>query len=73
MVRDMIYGGIEHHTWSYLRGEGKFSPEQAADEIIAVVYRGISATEGVQRLLTARQVDRLEKVAHRLERLAAKK
>src|SRR5207249_808056 len=33
LVRDMIYGGIEHHSWAYLRGEGEFSPERAADDI----------------------------------------
>jgi TetR/AcrR family fatty acid metabolism transcriptional regulator len=64
MVRDMIYGGIEHHTWAYLRGEGTFSPEQAADEIIAIVYRGIAAP---QENMGA--VARLEDVTNRLERL----
>lgn len=63
MVRDMIYGGIEHHCWAYLRGEGRFSPEQAADEIVAVVYRGIAAPEDTGAL------SRLENVAARLERL----
>lgn len=62
MVRDMIYGGIEHHCWAYLRGEGKFSPEQAADDIVAIVYRGIAAPEESGALA------RLEDVAKRLER-----
>jgi len=29
LVRDMIFGCAEHHTWAYLRGEGQFSPEDA--------------------------------------------
>lgn len=62
MLRDMIYGGIEHHCWAYLRGEGAFSPEQAADEIVAIVYRGIAAPEDTGALA------RLEDVAKRLER-----
>lgn len=68
MVRDMIYGGIEHHTWAYLRGEGTFSPEQAADDIVAIVYRGIAAP---QENLGA--MARLEAVASRLEHLAQTK
>lgn len=62
MVRDMIYGGIEHHCWASLRGEGKFSPEQAADDIVAIVYRGIAVPEDTGAL------SRLEDVAARLEK-----
>ncbi len=63
MVRDMIYGGIEHHCWAYLRGEGRFSPARAADDIVAIVYRGIAAPEDTSAL------SRLEQVADRLEQI----
>ncbi len=43
LVRDMIFGGIEHQTWAYLRGEGDFSVEDAAEGITDVVFRGIAA------------------------------
>ena len=42
IVRDMIYGGVEHHTWVYLRGEGDFSPDAAADAMTELVYRGLA-------------------------------
>ena len=42
IVRDMIYGAIEHHTWSYQRGAGAFSPERAADDIVDIIYRGLA-------------------------------
>lgn len=64
MVRDMIYGGIEHHCWAYLRGEGAFSPARAADEIVAIVYRGIAAPASH----APDAVARLEDVAARLEK-----
>ncbi len=68
MIRDMIYGGIEHHTWAYLRGEGDFSPTQAAEEIVAIIYRGIAVpTDTPER---AGALTRLEDVATRLERIA---
>jgi TetR/AcrR family fatty acid metabolism transcriptional regulator len=41
-VRDMIFGAIEHRTWSYLQGEGVFPAEQTADEIASIVYGGMS-------------------------------
>ncbi len=68
-VRDMIYGGVEHHTWAYLRGEGDFAPDAAADAMTELVYRGLarpapqSAAEVTLR--------RLEALAQRLERCSA--
>jgi AcrR family transcriptional regulator len=44
-VRDMIFGAIEHRTWSYLRGEGAFPVEQTADEIASIVFGGMSALQ----------------------------
>ncbi|MFT3696724.1 MAG: TetR/AcrR family transcriptional regulator [Kofleriaceae bacterium] len=41
MARDMIYGGVEHHTWAFVRGEGKFDPVAAADSIIDILRSGI--------------------------------
>jgi len=40
-VRDMIFGGIEHQTWAFLRDEGDFSVEDAADAISYVIYNGL--------------------------------
>lgn len=44
VVRNLIYGGIEHQTWSYLRGEGDFDLDQAADDIAGILFHGLSAT-----------------------------
>ncbi|HEY2222654.1 TetR/AcrR family transcriptional regulator [Actinomycetospora sp.] len=44
LLRDMIFGGIEHQAWAYLRGEGEFSLERTTDGITTVIYRGM-ATE----------------------------
>lgn len=45
IVRDMLFGAVEHHAFTYLRGEGDFSPTHAADCIVDIVYRGMSALE----------------------------
>ena len=65
VVRDMIYGGVEHHTWSYLRGEGEFSPDRAADAIVAIICRGL-APEPADAVAP---LARLDAVADRFEDL----
>lgn len=62
LIRDMIFGAIEHQTWAYLRGEGDFSVEDSAAGIADVVYAGIAAQAGGETDLD-RVVARLEKVA----------
>jgi AcrR family transcriptional regulator len=43
IVRDMIYGCIDHHTWSYLRGEREELDINAiADHITNLIYRGLA-------------------------------
>lgn len=44
LVRDLIYGCVEHHTWAFLRGEGDFDIEAVADSITDLVYRGLAAS-----------------------------
>jgi TetR/AcrR family transcriptional regulator, fatty acid metabolism regulator protein len=50
LARDMLYGCIEHHTWAFLRGEGDFSVDAAADAITALVHRGLGAGAEAQVL-----------------------
>jgi AcrR family transcriptional regulator len=64
VVRDMIYGGIEHHIWAFLRGEGDFSPEDSADAVTDIVYRGLVRQGGA--------IDRGEQAVRRLEEVAAR-
>jgi len=69
LVRDMIFGAIEHQTWAYLRGEGDFSVEDSAEGITDVVFCGIAARPkaGAADMETA--LARIEKVAAKLEGL----
>lgn len=70
LVRDMIYGCVEHRTWAYLRGEGDFDPDAMADEIVELVLSGLlkrrSAEEPSPDL-----AGRMERAVERLEKLAA--
>jgi TetR/AcrR family fatty acid metabolism transcriptional regulator len=70
LVRDVVFGAIEHQTWAYLRGEGDFSVEESAEGITDLVYCGIAAhavdsAPDIQSVAT-----RLERVAASLERTA---
>ncbi|MDB5972538.1 MAG: transcriptional regulator, TetR family [Hydrocarboniphaga sp.] len=57
LVRNMIFGCMEHQTWAYLRGEGDFSVEESADGISSLIYRGLLIEQGsVASVLAPRMV-----------------
>jgi AcrR family transcriptional regulator len=64
LLRDMIFGCIEHQTWAFLHGEGDFQLNELADSITNVIYRGMAARATVED-------DRVEKVVKRLEKAAS--
>lgn len=69
LVRDMIFGGIEHQTWAFLRGEGDFSVEEAAEGLTDMVLRGIALAPAapVPPDALTEAVARLDSIAARLE------
>jgi len=72
LVRDMIYGCVEHRTWAYLRGEGSFDPDETADAIIDLMLSGLQARATPDAAPPPTDlVQRLEQVTERLERLGA--
>jgi AcrR family transcriptional regulator len=75
LIRDMIFGAIEHRTWAFLRGEGDFSIEDAASGITELITRGIALAPAppTEPKLSA-VVERLESVTQELrQELAALK
>jgi AcrR family transcriptional regulator len=52
VLRDLVYGGIEHHAWSFLSGRGTLDVDAAADQITTLLCQGLvtPAKAGVQRL-----------------------
>jgi TetR/AcrR family fatty acid metabolism transcriptional regulator len=64
LLRDMIFGCIEHQTWAFLHGEGDFQLNELADSITNVIYRGMAARAPAED-------DRVEKVVKRLEKAAS--
>lgn len=72
LLRDMIFGCIEHHTWAFLRGERDFAVDEVADSIANVIYRGMAvAAPAKDRVAEERMekiIARLEAAAERIER-----
>ena len=67
IMRDMIYGGVEHHTWSFLRGDAQFSPDHTADAITDLVYRALATDKRSHEFSMHQAVERLNEVALRME------
>jgi AcrR family transcriptional regulator len=67
MVRDLVYGGIEHIAWGSVTGRRTVDPTQVADSLTSLVCQGLERrNDGDGRLAEA--VDRLENLADRFER-----
>jgi len=70
VIRDMIYGCIDHQTWSYVRGEGGFDVNASADYITHLIYRGLAAHPARDDTATelAEIGERLARIEARLDR-----
>lgn len=68
LVRDMIFGCIEHRTWAFLRQEGDFDPVATADAITNLIYSGLVAAPPPSP--SGDLISRLEAATVRLETIA---
>lgn len=71
LIRDVVYGGLEHHTWNYLRGHGRLEIEAIADQLTQLLCDGLAARRPTDDL--RRETDRLSAMARRLERALDRK
>lgn len=70
VVRAMIYGGVEHHAFAFLRGEGDFSPDDTADAITDLIYRGLVAEDRSRASLLGAPIRQIENGLERLKEIA---
>jgi AcrR family transcriptional regulator len=61
LIRDMIYGGVEHHTWNHVSGRAGLDVDAVADNLVDIILGGI-ALPAPEPLL-----DRLGTLVERLE------
>lgn len=73
LVRDMVFGAVEHRAWAFLRGEGDFDPDDFARALTDMIWHGLVAPTGGQQprdhLLARLEIitARLDDAARRLE------
>src|SRR3984893_12917636 len=65
LVRDMVFGSVEHHLWGFLYGQSSLDAERVADRITELVCGGIAAHDGAAGL--ASQTERLATLIDRME------
>jgi hypothetical protein len=71
LVRDMIFGAVEHRTWAFLRNEGDFNIDETADGVTELIYCGLAKKTIVQDSFD-QTAARLEKAIAKLEAMAGK-
>jgi len=42
LLRDLVYGGIEHHCWNYFQGRGRLDVDAVAGQIMTLLGEGIA-------------------------------
>jgi AcrR family transcriptional regulator len=42
LLRDMVFGCIEHRTWNYISGRGELNIDETVDQIMAILCDGIA-------------------------------
>ncbi len=67
LARDLIFGGIEHRVWAFIRNEGDFDVGRTADAVTEFVYRALSATASEPQDRLSSALSRIEAAADRLE------
>jgi len=66
LLRDMVYGGIEHHAWNFICGRGDLDVDRIAEQITLIVCDGVASRHPAADL--GRQTQRLSQIADRIER-----
>src|SRR3546814_9368785 len=49
LLRDMVYGATEHHSWNYVCGRGALDIDTLADQITSILCDGISRAGEIGR------------------------
>lgn len=66
LLRNMIFGAIEHETWAFLRGDGDFSVEDSAEGMTDILMRGIAVQPAASATPESAAIERLERVTQDL-------
>ncbi|MCR6732694.1 MAG: TetR/AcrR family transcriptional regulator [Afipia sp.] len=62
VVRDLIFGGIEHYAYRILSGRGGLDIDLAADRILGTLWAGIAAPKNTSQIALEDRIARLERM-----------
>lgn len=65
LVRDVIFGSIEHRTWAFLRNEGDYDVDTLTDQVLDLVWKGLAAPP--ETMVQSDLLGRLEKLLQKYE------
>lgn len=77
LVRDMVYGGVEYHSWRYVSGRSKrLDVDNIADKISHFVYKSLLKT-GVEEVATSQSdntliLSKLANLESKIDKLSSK-
>jgi hypothetical protein len=69
LIRDVIFGGIEHLAWRALSGRGAIDVEGQADALAELIWSGAAAQRQPSASDPERELSRLRAQVDRLEEL----
>ena len=72
LIRDLVYGAIEHRAWAFLRREGELDAAAVTDGIIDILVSGLGVATPKVESEQAQLARRLEAVTTELELTAAR-
>lgn len=59
LVRDLVYGGVEHHAWRFLYNNGSLDPQLVADQLVGLVCGGLEVSRPSTVTIDTRRFDQL--------------
>lgn len=68
LVRDIVFGGIEHHVAGFLAGRGDLDVDAVSEALTAFVMAGAARAPVPSGMSLDRAITRLERIADRMER-----
>ena len=67
LLRDIVFGAIEHQTWPYLRNEGGPPLEEVADHIAGMIYRGLAVSPPVKTEIVEKSLERAKMAMQKID------
>lgn len=72
LLRDMVFGSIEHYTWNYICGRGELNIDTTAEQITDLLWNGLHTRTAEAPSSLKKETQRLAQIASRIEKALPK-